>query len=110
MPDLTLDIERVGDTALVRCHGRLVTGVTDLLYNEVSRLLPDTKRIILDLSDLAHMDSTGLGTLVRLWVSCRSAGADLELMSIGKRIRQLLGLTNLLGVFTVVGEHGIHIP
>jgi anti-sigma B factor antagonist len=104
---LTFDTEQIDGAIVVRCHGKLVAGVHDLLYTEVSRLIPDQKRIILDLSDLAHMDSTGLGTLVRLWVSAKSAHCDLELMNLGKRIQQLLGLTNLLGVFTVIGENNI---
>lgn len=113
MPDkpaaslLTLDIERTGNTAVVRCHGKLVAGVTDVLYSGVRQLLPDTKRIVLDLTDLSRMDSMGLGTLARLYVSARSAGCDLELMNLGKQVRQLLDTTNLLSAFTIVGEHGI---
>jgi anti-sigma B factor antagonist len=53
---LTLDIERAGDGAVVRCHGKLVAGVTDVLYAEVRQLIPGTKRIVLDLTDLTHMD------------------------------------------------------
>jgi anti-sigma B factor antagonist len=30
----------------------------------------------------------------------------LELINLGKRVRELLGLTHLLSVFTVIGEHG----
>ena len=84
-----------------------MAGVNDFLYTEVSQLIPNTKRIVLDLTDLTHMDSMGLGTLVRLYVSTKSAGCDLELINLGKRIRQLIGMTNLLSVFTVVGENGI---
>ncbi len=114
MPDkaanfLTLDIDRAGNSAVVRCHGKLMAGVSDILYIRVRQLIPDTKRIVLDLSDLARMDSTGLGTLVRLYVSARSAGCTLELVNLGQQVRQLLGTTNLLSVFTVVGEHGIKV-
>lgn len=114
MPDkaahsLTLDIDRAGDSAVVRCHGKLMAGVSDILYIRVRVLIPDTKRIVLDLTDLARMDSTGLGTLVRLYVSARSAGCTLELVNLGQQVRQLLGTTNLLSVFTVVGEHGIKV-
>jgi anti-sigma B factor antagonist len=100
---LALDIDRADNIAVVRCHGKLVAGVSDVLYAEVSQLLPDANRIVLDLTDLTHMDSMGLGTLVRLYVSAKSAGCDLELINLGKRIRQLLGVTNLLSVFTVIG-------
>jgi anti-sigma B factor antagonist len=107
---LTLDIERTGDTAVVRCRGRLVAGVNDVLYTEVSRLIPDTKRIILDLTDLNQMDSMGLGGLIRLYASVRKAGGELVLINLGPRIRQLLGMTHLLSAFTVVGENNITIP
>ena len=48
----------------------------------------------------------GLGTLVRLYASTRSRGIKLELVNLGKRVRELLSLTNLLSVFAIVGEHG----
>jgi|SRR5271156_157857 len=104
---LTVEVERNGSTAVVRCRGKLVMGVTDVLYFKVRELIPDTKEIVLDLTDLTRMDSTGLGTLVRLYASARSAGCDLELKNLGQQVRQLLSVTNLLSVFTVVGEHHI---
>ena len=76
---LTLAVNRSGNDAAVRCSGRLVAGVNDRLYLEVSQLIPTSKRILLDFTDLTHMDSTGLGTLVRLHVSARSAGCGLQL-------------------------------
>ncbi len=106
-PALTLDVERNGTTAVVRLRGRLVSGTGDVLYSSVSKLIPESKRIILDLTDLSVMDSMGLGTLVRLYVSARTHGCTLELVNIGKRIRELLELTHILGVFASVGEHGI---
>jgi anti-anti-sigma factor len=106
-PQLTLDIEHHGTTTLVRCHGKLVSGVTDVLYSNVKRCIPGSKRIILDLTDLSFMDSMGLGTLMRLYVSCRTSGCTLELIHIGKRIQELLELTNIWSVFAIVGEHGI---
>jgi anti-sigma B factor antagonist len=107
---LTLEIDRAGDTAVVRCSGKVVAGVNDFLYIKVSQLIPDTKRIVLDLTDLTYMDSMGLGTVIRLYVSAKSAGCDFELINLGKRIRQLLGVANLLSVFTTCGEFGIRIP
>jgi anti-sigma B factor antagonist len=107
-PILTIDVERcAGNVFVVRCHGKLVAGVSDLLYSRVSELIPSTHRIVLDLSDLKHTDSMGLGTLVRLYVSAKSAGCSLELIHLSQQIRNLLGLTNLLSVFTVIGENGI---
>jgi anti-sigma B factor antagonist len=113
MPDkaamslLTLDVVRTSDTIVVRCNGKLVAGVNDVLYSKVSELIPETKRIVLDLTNLARVDSMGLGTLVRLYLSCRSAGCSLELLNLGKQVRELLGTTHLISVFAIIGEHGI---
>jgi anti-sigma B factor antagonist len=104
---LTLEVDRTAEAAIVRCNGRLVTGMHTSLYSKVSELIPHSKRIVLDLSGLTFMDSTGLGTLVRLYVVARSAGCSLELLNLGARIRELFRIANLLSVFTVIGENNI---
>lgn len=104
---LTLDVERKNTKAIVHCHGRLVAGSGHLLYNRVQELLPDAKCIVLDLTDLAYVDSMGLGTLVRIYVSAKSAGSRVELVNLGKQIRELLGITNLLSVFSEMCEQGV---
>jgi len=108
-PHLTLDIERTDKITIVRCHGQIVSEVSNILYSRVRPMIPDTKRIVLDLSDVTRMDSMGLGTLVSLYTSARAAGCEMQLLNIGKRIRELLGLTNLLSVFTIIGEHGVRL-
>ena len=113
MPDkavgLTLEIARNGDTAIVQCHGKLVAGVDDVLYNSVRQLIPDSRRIVLDLTDLTRMDSMGLGALVRLYVSARSAGCNLELINLGKQVGLLLKTANLMSAFVTIGENGIRL-
>jgi anti-sigma B factor antagonist len=107
---LTVHIERSPDATFVRCHGELVAGVTDILYGEVRPLIPDTKRITLDFKELTYLDSMGIGTVIRLYVSAKSAGCSLELANIGARVRQILGITHLLSILTVIGENNIRMP
>ncbi|MGD1096787.1 MAG: STAS domain-containing protein [Bryobacteraceae bacterium] len=99
-----------GDAAIVRCTGKLTAGVTDILSSEIKRLIPDYKWVVLDLTNLTQMDSMGLGTVVRLYVSARSAGTSLQLINLSKRVRELLGITNLLHVFEVFGEERMRFP
>jgi anti-sigma B factor antagonist len=108
-PRLSLEIDRTDNVTIVRCHGQIVSEVSNILYSKVRPMIPVTKRIVLDLSDVTRMDSMGLGTLVGLYTSARAAGCELQLLNIGKRIRELLGLTNLLSVFTIIGEHGVRL-
>lgn len=113
MPDaaaaqpFTLEVERTGEKALVHCHGRLVAGQTKPLSDAVKPLIPECKLIVLDLTDVKLMDSMGLGTLVRLYVSGKGSGCRLELIHLGKQIRELLGITNLLSVLTDMCEQGV---
>lgn len=104
---LTVEIERKGDQAIVRCRGRLVSGVCSFFNSKLCGLIPDSKLIVLDLTDLEWIDSMGLGTLVRVYVSCKRTGCELRLINLGKRVKEMLGLTNLLGVFAEMGERGI---
>ena len=104
---LTLVLERKGEGAVVRCSGRLVAGHSDRLHREVSAIIPETKRVVLDMTDLTHMDSAGIGALVRLYVSGKSAGCAVVLLNPGQSIRQLLGVTHLINVLAIVGENNI---
>ncbi len=106
---LTLHIERSPEVAIVQCKGELVAGVTDVLYREVKALIPEVKRIVLDLKELTYLDSSGLGMIVRLFVSAKSAKCNLQLMNISGRVRQLLGITDLLSVLQIIGENNIRI-
>ena len=109
VPSLTLEVERNNGVSTVKCHGKLVLGVCDVLASKVKELIPQSRRIVLDLTDLSMMDSIGLGTLVRLYVSAKAGGSCVVLVNVGPRIRQLLGITNLLSVLTDMCEQGVNI-
>jgi len=106
---LTFEIERDGDTTTIKCHGRLVSGTAQELYEEGKKVIPGTKKVILDLADLTYVDSMGLGVLVRLYVHARQEKSELQLLHLGKQLRNLLKLTNLLSVFAQAESHGINI-
>lgn len=103
----SLSIEQKGDRATAQCRGRLISGVCNQLYQPIKELLPTTRHIVLDLSELTHMDSMGLGTVVRLYVSAKSAGTTLQLCHLSPHIRQILGVTHLLNVLTDMCEQGV---
>lgn len=92
---------------VVHCSGRLVAGETDRFYNDLKELMSMYKEIVVNFAEVTHMDSMGLGTLARLYVHAKSAGAVLEFTNVGKSIRQLLGITHMLSVFQMVGENNI---
>ena len=101
---LTIATSSEGDATIVRCSGKLVVGSTEILQTEVRSLLPGAKRILLDLTDLGYMDSSGLGSIIGLYVSVKSAGGRLEVINLSARVRQLFSITNVLSLFEVCGE------
>jgi anti-sigma B factor antagonist len=115
MPDavpakpLTYDVERDGERAVVKCHGRLVLGVTEGFYEEIKEVISVSKAVVLDLEDLTYVDSMGLGTLTRLYVHANRTGCEFKLLHLGKQVRNLLKLTNLFGVLATAEDHGISV-
>ena len=106
---LTFEIERDGESAVVKCHGRFVAGTTEELYQEVKHLLPQLKLVVVDLQDLTYVDSMGLGALVRLYSTAKQTGCEFKLLHLGKQLRNVLKMTNLLSVFSQAEDHGINI-
>lgn len=93
----------------MKCHGRLVLGTSEELYQEVKQLLPQTKVAVVDLADLNYVDSMGIGALVRLYVAARQHGCEFKLLHPGKQLRNMLKMTNLLSVFGQAEDHDIDI-
>jgi anti-sigma B factor antagonist len=101
---LAIHIERAGEESIVHCRGTLVSGACSYLHKEVYPLISDSKRIVLDLAGVDWVDSMGLGALVRLHVVSKKNGCQLQLVNVGQRVKDLLNLTNLIGVFGDIGE------
>jgi anti-sigma B factor antagonist len=99
-----------GDSAMVHCAGKLTAGVTGILRDEVKRLIPQSKKIVLDLTDLTLMDSLGLGTIVGLYVSAKSSGTQLVLINLSQRVGDLFRITNVWSILEVYGENIMRMP
>jgi anti-sigma B factor antagonist len=104
---LELNIHVEVGAAIVKCSGRLIAESSGMLKSQVKSMIPREKRIVLDLTDLAGMDSSGLGTIVGLYVSARNGKCELQLVNLSAKVRELLGLSNLLGVFGDCGKYGV---
>ncbi|HZS49928.1 MAG TPA: STAS domain-containing protein [Bryobacterales bacterium] len=109
-PGLTLETCADKDATVVHCAGKLTAASTSIFHERVKGLFPTAKRVVLDLTDIAQMDSMGLGTIVGLYVSAKASGCELELINLSKQVRRLLSLTNLLSLFEPCGQHMTRIP
>jgi anti-sigma B factor antagonist len=65
----------------------------------VRALIPEADRIILDLTDVSYLDSSGLGALVSVYLSAKRQHCDLRLANLNQRLKELFRLTRLAKVF-----------
>jgi anti-anti-sigma factor len=85
----------------IKCRGELVSGApADELKEMVRPLIPLGGRIIIDLGEVRHLDSAGLGALVGLKVSAINHGqCFLQLANMKPGVLELLRITHLTELF-----------
>lgn len=93
--ELRLDIERKPDAVVVRCAGRIVSTTAPHLQATIRPLIAENKRVVLDLTNVSYLDSSGLGSIVGLWVNSKKNQCDLKLIRLNDRIKELLRISNL---------------
>jgi anti-sigma B factor antagonist len=90
---------------VVDCSGRVVFGEESAsLRDTVKNLLAQSPKIVMNLREVNHIDSGGLGTLVSLYTTARNAGGAVKLASLSQRVGDLLQVTKLLTIFEVFDD------
>jgi len=93
--DLSFQTTKTPDETMVVCTGKITTETCSQLLSEIQPLIPETKRIVLDLTDVSYVDSSGIGALMRLWVSTKRADCKFKVINLNERIKDLLRISNL---------------
>ena len=104
---LKLQLERKPNETIVQCKGRITAENSEMFQREVRDLIPESRdqiaaktyRIVLDLSNVTHVDSTGLGALLGAWTAAQKKGCDLEIANLNPRVEKLVEITKLDTVF-----------
>ena len=98
-PELQLNTDKKGEATIVHGSGRITSTTSDLLQKTIRALIPETKRIVLDMTEVDYIDSSGLGALVSVYLAAGRAQCVLELANPKPRIRDLFELSRLQAVF-----------
>jgi anti-anti-sigma factor len=99
MPELTLFTEKMPSETVVRCSGKIDSSTTDLLKATVRSLMLENQTVVLDLSNVRYVDSSGLGALVGLYISSRRTSCSLKLRNATDRLKEPLNITRLTQFF-----------
>src|SRR5918992_1613922 len=90
-----------GNVTIIDLNGKLTLGdATQRLHDKVNSLVQQgRKNIVLNLAEVASVDSGGLGELVRPLTTMHKHGGSLKVANLPKRIQALLVMTRLVTVF-----------
>ncbi len=93
------------DLPVLAVRGDVDIATKDALQSSLDAMVEAPDRVlVVDLSEVTFIDSTGLGVLVTTLTRCREAGKDLHLVTESPRVLQLLSITGLDETFSVVGS------
>ncbi|HTV74199.1 MAG TPA: STAS domain-containing protein [Candidatus Acidoferrales bacterium] len=101
---LSIDVQTDGDgrTHLFILHGDLDVATSPALRAAlIDAASAEQQNIIVDLSQLAFLDSTGLGALIGANKRAKEGGGEVRLVAQEGQILRLLRITGLLDVFRV---------
>jgi anti-sigma B factor antagonist len=86
--------------SLLEISGRLTSFEVGALRDTIARLLKqDRKDIVLNLSGLQYLDSSGIGELARLYVTVVKHGGQMKVIGLSSKVEEILKITKLYQVF-----------
>ncbi len=97
--ELNLETVRAPEETIVRCTGKITSSTSGQLQTTVRSLIPTTKCIVLDLTDVTYLDSSGLGAIVGVYLSAKRQNCQLKLINLNQRLKELFRLTKLASIF-----------
>jgi len=100
---LKISERRISDVTVLELIGQLVADEDETPFiDRVDGLIRAGRtKLLVNLQQVAHVDSGSIGVLIAKYASVRRRGGDLKLVALSDRARRVLTTTRLLGVFEV---------
>lgn len=97
------NVRDVGAVRILDLAGKITIGAGDV---ELRRLVEEAlaagkTRILVNLQDVTHIDSSGIGELVSCYTSVKRRGGSMKLENLPPKINDILQVTQLIMVFDV---------
>lgn len=94
---LKISARRSGDVTILDLDGRVTIGRdNDSLNDRLQDLVhQEAKKVLVNLAGVTQLDSSGLSTLVRAYISFQNFGGSMKLLHPGGHVREVLELTRL---------------
>ena len=93
-------IRQVGQVSVVEVIGKLTSLESGALNNSIAQLLKEgRKQILLNLKGLTYLDSSGIGELVRTYLSVIKRDGEMKVVGLTDKAEEILKITKLYQVF-----------
>lgn len=100
--ELSLSTRTVAGHRVLDVGGEIDVYTAPQLRERLVALVEDgARQVVVDLSRVEFLDSTGLGVLVGAFKRLRNVGGDLSLVCPRERLLKIFRITGLDGVFTI---------
>ena len=107
---LTIDVEKTGEVAVVRCVGRIVRGAEVGTLRNAVFAETDIRIVVIDLSEVEMVDAGGLTALLSLQQWAQNRGVQLKLVNPSHFVNEILTRTGLDHVFEIsTFEHALFV-
>ena len=103
--NITIDVKETEQQTKVRIVGEIDAYTARKLRETVFTYTEkENSNIVIDLSEVSYMDSTGLGVFVGLFKSLNANGGTLQLVGLSERLRRLFDITGLADIMNINSE------
>jgi anti-anti-sigma factor len=98
--NFTIQIRQADQVSLVDISGRLTSFEGAAFRDAIQRLLQQGhKNIVLNLTALDYLDSSGIGELVRNYLAVVKKGGAMKVVGLAPKVEEILKITQLYQVF-----------
>ncbi len=100
---MTITEKTAGGLAILEFSGKIMGGPdAGLLNDKLHELIDNNKvKVVVDLSNVDWMNSSGLGILIQALTTMRNNQGDIKLANVTERIKSLLLITKLTRIFEI---------
>ncbi|PHM11321.1 STAS domain-containing protein [Nostoc sp. 'Peltigera malacea cyanobiont' DB3992] len=103
---MSIETRTVKDVTILDVKGKVTIGEGDVTLRESIRsaLADGAKNILLNLSGVTTIDSSGIGELVSSYTATNNRGGKLKLTNLPPKVNDILMITQLITVFETYGS------
>jgi anti-sigma B factor antagonist len=98
--NFSVSVRQADDVSLVDVTGKLTSFESKAFHELIHGLLAEGHtNIVLNLTGLEYLDSSGIGELVRNYMSVVKKGGAMKVVGLAPRVEEILKVTQLYQVF-----------